>query len=93
MRFEPPERICFCLLAGPVPHVLEEFVLAPTGEGATSTLTYRGELGADLWVLGRIYGARIVRPVWEAAVRSTLDRAKIAVGQRGAAHRRRKPSS
>lgn len=85
--FEPPGRVSFRLLRGPVPHVVEEFVLEQ--EGAGTRFTYRGELGADLWVLGRIYGAKMVKPAWEAAVGRSLAEIKAGAEQRSAAHRRR----
>jgi Polyketide cyclase / dehydrase and lipid transport len=69
VRFERPSRIQFRLVRGPVPHVVEEFVLAETAGG--TELGYRGELGVDLWALGRLWGARVARR-WEAAVRESL---------------------
>ena len=35
-----------------MPHVLERFELRPTDSG--TELTYRGELGTDLWQLGAL---------------------------------------
>jgi hypothetical protein len=69
VRFEPPSRVHFRLVRGPVPHVVEQFVLRETVFG--TELEYRGELGADLWVLGRWWGARVASR-WEAAVRESL---------------------
>jgi hypothetical protein len=89
VRFEPPARVTFRLLRGPVPHVLEEFALDQQ-ESAT-LLGYRGELGADLWLLGRIYGGKVVRPVWERTVAASLDQIKQGAEQRAAARRRRRP--
>lgn len=89
VRFEPPARITFRLLRGPVPHVVEEFALEEQASG--TLLRYRGELGADLWLLGRIYGGRVVRPVWERTVAASLDQIKAGAEQRAAAHRRRRP--
>ena len=54
VRFEPPERVHFRLVRGPVPHVVETFELRDVG-GATE-LEYTGELGTDLWVLGAAVG-------------------------------------
>ena len=87
VAFERPERVTFTLLRGPVPHVREEFRLEDH-EGETE-FTYTGELGADLWALGRIYGGRIVKPVWEKVVRDSLAQVKAAAEERAAARGRR----
>ncbi len=70
VTFEPPDRIGFELVRGPVPHVVEEFLLR--GSGDTTELEYRGELGADLWTIGRWWGGLVARR-WEAAVRASLE--------------------
>ncbi len=88
IRFQRPERVSFRLLRGPVPHVVEEFVLEEQDGG--TLVTYQGELGADLWLLGRFYGGRIVRPAWERVVRASIGEIKVAAEQRAAAHRRRR---
>ena len=87
VHFEPPGRISFRLLQGPVPHVSEEFLLEEVGSG--TALSYQGELGADLWLLGRIYGGSIVRPAWERTVAASLDDIRKGAEQRAAARRRR----
>jgi hypothetical protein len=69
VRFERPERIDFRLVRGPVPHVVEQFVLRDV-DGETE-LEYDGELGTDLWLLGRIWGAAVAR-TWEATVAASL---------------------
>ncbi|MCH0562987.1 MULTISPECIES: SRPBCC family protein [unclassified Streptomyces] len=74
VRFTHPERIDFRLVRGPVPAVTETFEL--TEEQTGTRLVYRGELGTDLWRLGRWWGD-VVAPRWEAAVGATL----TAVGQ------------
>jgi Polyketide cyclase / dehydrase and lipid transport len=90
VRFERPHRVSFRLVRGPVPHVAEQFLLRETETG--TELEYSGELGADLWALGRWWGERVARR-WEAAVRSSLDAVKgeaerrAARGQPGAVHR------
>jgi hypothetical protein len=71
VKFEPPDRVGFRHLAGPVPHAVEEFLLDES-EGVT-TLRYTGEIGIDFFFLGRIAGRRWVRPQWERAVRDDLD--------------------
>mgnify|MGYP005848324023 CR=1 FL=1 len=79
---ERPRRIGFRLVRGPVPRVVEEFAFEEVPDG--TRLTYRGELGTDLWALGRAWGARVA-PVWEAAVRRSLERIKEAAERRAAA--------
>jgi hypothetical protein len=69
VRFERPERVHFTLVRGPVPHVVEQFVLHETPDG--TELEYSGELGTDLWALGRVWGAAVAR-TWEATVESSL---------------------
>jgi hypothetical protein len=69
VRFERPSHVYFRLVRGPVPHVVEEFVLDEAADG--TELEYRGDLGTDLWALGRWWGARVARK-WEAAVRESL---------------------
>ncbi len=91
VQFHPPGRISFRLLRGPVPHVSEEFLLEETGSG--TALSYRGELGADLWVLGRLYGGSIVCPSWESAVAHSMEEIKKGAERRAAARWRRSGES
>ena len=70
VRFEPPERVHFRLVRGPVPHVVETFVLTEVDD--ETELLYSGELGTDLWGLGRLWGAAVAR-TWEAAVLASLE--------------------
>ena len=72
---ERPSRIGFHLVRGPVPHVVEEFRLEDVDGG--TELTYEGELGTDLWALGRAWGNRVAA-VWEDAVRRSLDQIRDA---------------
>lgn len=81
VRFEPPELIHFRLVRGPVPYVVEQFHLRETDEG--TELEYSGELGADLWTVGRWWGALVARP-WEATVRSSLMAVKAEAERRAA---------
>lgn len=81
VRFEPPSSVHFRLVRGPVPHVVEQFLLHETEEG--TELEYRGELGTDLWTLGRWWGDVVARR-WEAAVRASLDAVKIEAERRAA---------
>jgi hypothetical protein len=79
VRFTRPERVDFRLVRGPVPHVVEEFVL--TGEEHSTRLEYRGELGTDLWRLGAWWG-RLVARAWERTVTSTLEAVKTEAERR-----------
>jgi hypothetical protein len=79
--FEPPELIHFRLVRGPVPYVVEKFRLRATG--AATELEYSGELGTDLWALGRWWGA-LVAHRWEAAVQDSLGAVKAEAERRAA---------
>jgi hypothetical protein len=80
VRFEPPERVHFRLVRGPVPHVVEQFALHETQDG--TELEYSGELGTDLWALGSAWGAAVAR-TWEATVRDSLEGVKLEAERRG----------
>ncbi len=80
--FEPPERVTFRHLAGPVPEAFEEFLLRER-EGGTE-LEYRGEVGIDFWILGRLAGRFWVRKQWEARVREHLEGLKERAEERAA---------
>jgi hypothetical protein len=73
VRFTRPDRIDFRLVRGPVPHVVETFVLSPSQQG--TRLDYDGELGTDLWRLGQWWGD-IVAERWEAAVAASFETIK-----------------
>ena len=78
----PPEQIRFRLLRGPVPQVEESFDFDEAND--TTTLTYTGVLGTDLWGLGQWWGNRVAR-TWEDTVRASLDQIKAeAEGTPGA---------
>ena len=79
VRFERPSHVHFRLVRGPVPHVVEQFELREADGG--TELEYSGELGADLWALGRWWGSRVARR-WEAAVRASLDAVRIEAERR-----------
>jgi len=79
VRFERPERVHFRLVRGPVPHVVEQFVLHEA-DGETE-LEYTGELGTDLWGLGSLWGAAVAR-TWEATVESSLTGIKAEAERR-----------
>jgi hypothetical protein len=69
VRFERPRAVTFRLVRGPVPHVLERYDLTGTPDG--TRLRYTGEVGADLWGLGRWWAERVAGP-WERTVASSL---------------------
>ncbi len=69
VRFEPPSRVAFRLVRGPVPHVTETFDLEERGEA--TELVYTGELGTDLWAAGAAWGALVARS-WERTVAESL---------------------
>jgi hypothetical protein len=73
VRFSRPERIDFRLVRGPVPYVVESFVLSETDGG--TRIAYEGQLGTDLWGIGQWWGNRVA-DVWEATVVASLDAAK-----------------
>ncbi len=66
-------------MRGPVPHVLETFELHEKGGG--TDFEYRGELGTDLWGLGRWWGDRVAAK-WEAVVRDSIDGIKAEAERR-----------
>ncbi|MFS8478836.1 MAG: hypothetical protein FWJ93_07730 [Micromonosporaceae bacterium] len=59
LRFTAPDRVDVRLLRGPVPHVVEEFVLSD--HGLTTRVEYAGELATDLWAVGALWGAVVAR--------------------------------
>jgi Polyketide cyclase / dehydrase and lipid transport len=81
VRFQPSSRVDFRLVRGPVPHVAERFELSERDGG--TVLEYSGELGMDLWALGRWWADAVARR-WEAAVRSSLAAVKAEAERRAA---------
>jgi hypothetical protein len=81
VRFEKPHVIHFRLVRGPIPHVVERFVLHEAEAG--TTLLYTGELGTDLWALGRWWGKQVASR-WEATVQSSLAGVKTEAERRAA---------
>jgi Polyketide cyclase / dehydrase and lipid transport len=71
VEFDPPARVGFRHLTGPVPHAVEEFILEADAEG--TTLRYSGEVGIDFFLLGRLAGRYWVRGQWERAVSEHLE--------------------
>jgi hypothetical protein len=85
VRFERPGAIYFRLLRGPVPHVIERFEL--TEDEDATLFHYEGELGVDLWALGRWWGDLVARR-WDAAVRGSVAEITRVAEIRAARHRR-----
>ena len=81
VRFEPPDRVHFRLVRGPVPHVLETFELHELD--SETELEYTGELGTDLWLLGSLWGAAVARS-WEATVAASLEAVRAEAERRAA---------
>jgi len=69
VTFEPPHRIGFSLVRGPVPHVTETFEIEKTASG--TRLTYTGEMGTDLGALGERWGDLVERS-WVGAVQESV---------------------
>jgi hypothetical protein len=84
VRFEPPHRISFRLVRGPVPHVTEVFELRTVDEG--TEFVYSGELGTDLWALGGWWGARVAGP-WERTVEHSIASIKTEAERRASRSR------
>ena len=84
VRFVRPETVHFRLQRGPVPHVTETFTLQAL-EGATE-LAYTGEMGTDLWALGRAWGDRVA-PLWERTVSESLNAIQVEAERRASHHR------
>jgi hypothetical protein len=73
VRFTRPEQVDFRLVRGPVPHVVERFVLSASAAG--TRLEYEGELGTDLWRLGQAWGD-LVADRWERVVAASFETVK-----------------
>jgi hypothetical protein len=84
VRFERPGTVYFRLLRGPVPHVVERFELAEDGDA--TLFHYEGELGADLWAVGRWWG-NLVALRWDDAVRGSVEEITRVAEMRAARHR------
>lgn len=79
VTLDPPHRIKFRLLRGPVPYVVETFDFEPSPGG--TRLTYTGELGTDLGHVGELWGNLVARS-WEGAVRTSLAAIKVEAERR-----------
>jgi hypothetical protein len=74
IELEPPTRMGFRHLTGPVPYAVEEFRLAADGDA--TELHYDGELGIDYFWLGRLAARRWVLPQWNRTVSEHLSEVK-----------------
>ena len=83
VRFERPAAVHFRLVRGPVPHVVERFELTDDGDG--TLFHYEGELGADLWAVGRWWGDLVARR-WDEAVRASVAEITRIAEMRAARH-------
>jgi hypothetical protein len=81
VRFTRPERVEFRLVRGPVPHVVEAFVLSEQAGGAGTRLAYSGEIGADLWRAGQRWCDLVARQ-WEQTVAASLATVKAEAERR-----------
>jgi hypothetical protein len=80
--FERPHRVRFHLVRGPVPHVVEQFELSE--DGGHTQLGYSGEMGADLWGLGRKWSDIVARR-WERVVSESLEQIRVEAERRARA--------
>jgi hypothetical protein len=83
VRFTRPERVDFRLVRGPVPHVVEAFILSEVGAAGT-LLAYEGQLAADLWRVGQWWSELVARR-WEQTVAASLAAVKAEAERRAAA--------
>jgi hypothetical protein len=81
VRFTRPERVDFRLVRGPVPHVVEAFVLSEQADGSGTRLAYDGEIGADLWRAGQRWCELVARQ-WEQTVAASLATVKAEAERR-----------
>lgn len=79
VRFTRPHRIDFRLTRGPVPYVVEQFLLHPHQQH--TRLEYTGQLGTDLWALGARWGDLVAVP-WERTVERTFAAVKAEAERR-----------
>lgn len=88
VTFDPPQRIGFRLVRGPVAMVTETFALEPADSG--TRLTYTGELGTDLWRLGALWGDLVMRS-WIQAVEGSLKLIEAESERRAGSNRQSTP--
>ena len=85
VRFQRPDRIDFRLVRGPVPHLVESFLLSAADAG--TELLWQGELGTDGWAVGEWWGRRVAR-AWTRVVDASLRDLATEAERRAAAERR-----
>jgi hypothetical protein len=81
VTLDPPNRMGFRLIRGPVPYVTETFTFDETADG--TRFTYSGELGTDLWRLGQTWGDLVARS-WVQTVRDSMAAIKTESERRAA---------
>jgi len=69
VRCQRPDRIGFRFVRGPVPHLVESF-LVTSNDGQTG-LRWEGEFGTDRWAVGEWWGERVARS-WTGVVHGSL---------------------
>jgi hypothetical protein len=79
VRFERPARVDFRLVRGPVPHLVESFLLTPSDDG--TELLWDGELGTDAGAIGEWWGARVAR-TWTRAVEASMQEIAVEAERR-----------
>lgn len=83
VKLDPPERILYRWLEGPLPGAEEEISFEVAADGCTE-MTYRGSFrpgsGPLRWLLGRLY----VKRAFDRLVREHLDQGKQAAERRAA---------
>jgi hypothetical protein len=85
VRFQRPDRIDFRLVRGPVPHLAESFLFSASESG--TELRWQGELGTDLWAIGKWWGGRVAQ-AWTRVVRASLHEIAAEAERRARASRR-----
>ena len=71
VELDPPRRIGYRWIEGPLDYVVEEIRFEPVGSGKT-VMTYSGRLGAPPGLIGWLRTMLFVRPVFNRLVREHL---------------------
>jgi hypothetical protein len=88
IELDPPSRMGFRHLTGPVPYAVEEFRLEADGDA--TELHYEGELGIDFFWLGRLAARRWVLPQWNRTVSEHMNEIKPRAELRAERARKRR---
>lgn len=75
VSLEPPHRISYRWLTGPLIGVEEEILLEETGPVSTE-MTYRGRFRTPKGIVGWFRGASVVRPIFNKLVRQHLEQGR-----------------